>query len=150
MPIFSLSLYPLIPVRPSRVNRRSATHVALVVSVVLAAVQRVPGSVLTAVPTAVRIVLLDDRRLLLDDLRKRRRRRRRRINEFSWQLKITSNSPLTSVLAQLQLIAVHRKMFISNMIRKSTANAMHTQSNQDGRMPLSSQIAETTERQIEE
>lgn len=51
---------------------------------------------------------------------------------------------LTSVLAQLQLMAVHRKMFISNMIRKRTASAMQTHSNQDGRIPFSSQIAEIT------
>lgn len=50
---------------------------------------------------------------------------------------------LTSVLAQLQLMAVQRKMFISSMMRKSTPNVMANHSSQLGRMP-SSQLGEIT------
>lgn len=50
----------------------------------------------------------------------------------------------TSVRAQLQLMAVQRKMFIRSMMRKSTARAMATHSSHDGRIPFSSQIADTT------
>lgn len=56
-----------VSIRPIRVYRRAAAGVALVVAVA-AAVQRIPRSVLAAVPAAIRIVLLDDGRLLLDDL----------------------------------------------------------------------------------
>lgn len=44
----------------------------------------------------------------------------------------------TSVRAQLQLIAVHRKMFINSIIKNSTPNVMHSQSNQAGLKPASS------------
>ena len=50
----------------------AATHVPLVVAVVLSPVQRVPRPVLASMPAAVGIVLLDDRRFLLDDLGRRR------------------------------------------------------------------------------
>lgn len=50
----------------------------------------------------------------------------------------------TSVRAQLQLIAVHKKMFISNMIRNRMPRVMHNQSNHDGRIP-SSHTGEITE-----
>lgn len=55
----------------------------------------------------------------------------------------TSLLQLTSVLAQLQLMAVQRKMFISSMMRKSTPNVMASHSSQLGRMP-SSQLGEIT------
>lgn len=50
----------LISIRPIRVNSGAAARVPLVVSTILSAVQRVPRPVLTAMPTAVRIILLDD------------------------------------------------------------------------------------------
>lgn len=60
----------------------------------------------------------------------------------------TSLLQLTSVLAQLQLMAVQRKMFISSMMRKSTPNVMASHSSQLGRMP-SSQLGEiTTDKKI--
>jgi len=55
----------LISIRPIWVYRGAAAGIALVG---IPAVQRVTGSVLAAMPTAVRIVLLDDRWLLLDNL----------------------------------------------------------------------------------
>lgn len=51
---------------------------------------------------------------------------------------------LTSVRAQLQLIAVHRKMFINNIIKNKMPSVMHSHSSQDGRMPVSSHIGDIT------
>lgn len=51
---------------------------------------------------------------------------------------------LTSVRAQLQLIAVHRKMFINNIIKNRIPSVMHSHSSQDGRMPVSSQAGDNT------
>lgn len=57
----------LISIRPIRVYRRAATSVALVR---ISAVQRVTGAILTAMPAAIGIVLLNDRGLLLNDLQR--------------------------------------------------------------------------------
>lgn len=43
----------------------------------------------------------------------------------------------TSVLAQLQLIAVQRKMFISSMMRKRTPKVIVSHRSQAGRIPSS-------------
>lgn len=50
----------------------------------------------------------------------------------------------TSVRAQLQLIAVHKNMFIKSMIRNKMPNVMHNQSSHDGRIPPSSHAGDIT------
>lgn len=57
---------------------------------------------------------------------------------------VNSSFLLTSVRAQLQLIAVHRKMFISNIIKNKMPSVIHNQRSHDGRMPASSQSADIT------
>lgn len=51
----------------------------------------------------------------------------------------------TSVLAQLQLIAVHKKIFINNITKNKTPKAIASHNNQDGRIP-SSHIGEITKK----
>lgn len=55
---------------------------------------------------------------------------------------LAQTSKLTSVLAQLQLMAVQRKRFISSMMRKRTPSTMVSHSSQCGRMPVASQIGD--------
>lgn len=58
----------LISIRPIRVYRRAATGVALVR---IASMQRVTGTILTAMPAAIGIVFLNDRGFLLNDLQRK-------------------------------------------------------------------------------
>lgn len=55
-----------------------------------------------------------------------------------------ANKIHTSVRAQLQLIAVHKNMFIKSMIRKRMPSVIHNQRSQDGRIPPSSQAGDIT------
>lgn len=55
----------------------------------------------------------------------------------------------TSVRAQLQLIAVHKNMFMSNIMRNKMPNVMHNQRSHDGRIPESSQAGEITEKNFQ-
>lgn len=89
-------------------------------------------------PAAVGIVFLDDGGLLLNDLQGVEKVTR--ITEL--QSKCFERW-ITSVLAQLQLMAVQRKIFISNMMRNSTPKVMASHSSQLGRIP-SSQFGEIT------
>lgn len=50
----------------------------------------------------------------------------------------------TSVRAQLQLIAVHKNMFINSMMRNKIPNVIHSQRSHDGRIPPSSHAADIT------
>lgn len=50
----------------------------------------------------------------------------------------------TSVRAQLQLIAVHKNMFINSMMRNKIPNVIHSQRSHDGRIPPSSHAGDIT------
>lgn len=65
------------------------------------------------------------------------------MNEY-WSNLIENRLNLTSVLAQLQLMAVQRKRFMSNMMRNKTPKTIVSHNSQCGRIPaLLSQIGET-------
>lgn len=68
---------------------------------------------------------------------------------LSFPSSVQTISGHTSVLAQLQLIAVHKKMFISNIIRNKTPRAIVSHNSQAGLTPPSSQSGEITEKIME-
>lgn len=109
-------------------NCRSAASVSLIHSI--SVVQRISWAILRPMPRSIRIVLFDYWWLFFDYLWMK--------NYCSAMVKnIMVN--YTSVLAQLQLIAVQRKRFMSSMIRNRTPRTMASHKSQCGRIPVLSQ-----------
>lgn len=122
----------LIFFRPIWMNGWTAAGV----SFILTTVMRISIGILASMPASVWIIFFDNWWFFLDYLW-------RKFNSFKKQ-GILKNKNLTSVLAQLQLIAVHRNIFIRSIIKNRTPKAIVNQSNHDGRTPVSSQTGEIT------
>lgn len=157
----------LISIRPIRMYRWAATGVTLVVTIA-ATMQRVSRAVLASMPAAIWIVFFDDGRFLFDNLEVNDKfnipsriiwiiyKKMQKWIKFNIWLQVKNknkkntkqmlcsiykkpSNPHTSVRAQLQLIAVHRKMFINNIIRNRTPSAIASHNSQDGWTPSISQ-----------
>lgn len=141
--LFVLRMIYLISIRPIRMYRWTATGVTLVT---ITSVQWIPWTILTTVPASIWIIFFNYWWLFLDDLKKEID-----ISLVKSWINIFHNenqelySIFTSVRAQLQLIAVHKKMFISNMMRNRMPSVMQSQRSHDGRIPPSSHAGEITE-----
>lgn len=109
-------------------NCRSAAGVSLIHSI--SVVQRISRAILRPMPRPIRIVFFDNWWFFLDNLWTKL------IEDIFLKNCIYK---LTSVLAQLQLIAVQRKRFISSMIRKRTPRIIASHKSQCGRIPVLSQ-----------
>lgn len=146
----------LISIRPIRVYCWTATCIAFIMSIT--SVQRISWTVLASVPAAIRIIFFNDWWFLFNNLqlkcnycyklKKENKQQHYFVNicffsAFACNILYMKKS-ITSVRAQLQLIAVHRKIFINNMIKNNMPNVIANHNSHGGRMPLSSQTAETS------